>query len=142
MNEKSTISGSFAGPRYEVRDVTVWRIVLLGVGLVVVLVLALGGSDVLVSLLASHDRGGSHPSASAVSPPPPKPVLQPDPHRDLVELRRSEDARLHSYQWIDRRTGVVRIPIDRAMDLVAAQGLGPSSEATHPAQPASPQPPR
>ena len=39
---------------------------------------------------------------------------------------------LHTYGWVDRRAGIVRIPIDRAMDLLAAQaghspGGGPGS---------------
>ena len=31
--------------------------------------------------------------------------------------------RLNSYAWIDRETGTVRIPIERAMDLVAERGV-------------------
>lgn len=31
-------------------------------------------------------------------------------------LDREDDVHLHSYGWIDRTHGVVRIPIDRAMD--------------------------
>jgi hypothetical protein len=34
-----------------------------------------------------------------------------------------EDATLNSYAWVDRAAGIVRIPIDQAMDLVAASGL-------------------
>jgi hypothetical protein len=31
--------------------------------------------------------------------------------------------RLSSYGWVDREAGIVRIPIDRAMDLLAERGL-------------------
>jgi hypothetical protein len=30
---------------------------------------------------------------------------------------------VHTYGWIDRNGGVVRLPIDRAMDLVLERGL-------------------
>lgn len=36
----------------------------------------------------------------------------------LRRLRSEEQARLGRYQWIDRRAGVVRIPTDRALELV------------------------
>jgi hypothetical protein len=41
----------------------------------------------------------------------------------LQQLREAESAKLNSYGWIDKSTGVVRIPIDRAMDLLAQRGL-------------------
>jgi hypothetical protein len=53
----------------------------------------------------------------------PTPNLQIIPHDDLVALRSREEDELNTYAWIDRRAGVVRIPIERAMDLVAAHGL-------------------
>jgi len=36
----------------------------------------------------------------------------------LTVLRAREDAQLHSYQYIDRAKGTVRLPIERAMDLL------------------------
>jgi hypothetical protein len=53
----------------------------------------------------------------------PKPNLQTSPHDDLVAFRAREDVELNSYGWINRTSGVVRIPIDRAMDLIASRGL-------------------
>lgn len=41
----------------------------------------------------------------------------------LRELRQSEQQRLTNYQWIDEPAGIARIPIDRAMDILAKQGL-------------------
>ncbi|MBV8208369.1 MAG: hypothetical protein JO041_16410 [Acidobacteria bacterium] len=56
-----------------------------------------------------------------VSPPPP--VLQPDPVADLHQMRAQEDQILQGYAWIDQRSGKVRIPIARAMQLLAERGL-------------------
>jgi hypothetical protein len=54
---------------------------------------------------------------------PPEPRLQTDPREDLRALRQAEDDVLQSYGWIDKNTGVVRIPIDRAMQLTLERGL-------------------
>jgi hypothetical protein len=54
---------------------------------------------------------------------PPEPRIQADPHLDVWRLRANEDAVLNSYGWADRQAGTVRIPIDRAMDLLVERGL-------------------
>jgi hypothetical protein len=51
------------------------------------------------------------------------PRLQVSPPVDLQEFRDHEEAELHSYGWINRTAGVVRVPIERAMDLVLKEGL-------------------
>ena len=44
-------------------------------------------------------------------------VLEPV-SEDYLNLRAREEGQLHSYQYIDRATGKVRIPIERAMELM------------------------
>jgi hypothetical protein len=56
-------------------------------------------------------------------PFPPAPRLQTDPARDFENSRAADDALLTSYGWTDRKDGVVRIPIDRAMELTAKRGI-------------------
>jgi hypothetical protein len=41
----------------------------------------------------------------------------------LAELRAAEDGDLNSCGWVDRNAGIVRIPIDRAMQLILERGL-------------------
>jgi hypothetical protein len=53
----------------------------------------------------------------------PEPRLQIAPREDLRELRAREEAELGSYGWIDKTNGLVRIPIDRAMNLLVQRGL-------------------
>jgi hypothetical protein len=60
---------------------------------------------------------------------PPEPRLQTTPRQDLRDFRAQEDAILESYGWVDKNAGIVRIPIERAMQLTVEQGL--------PARPAS-----
>lgn len=59
----------------------------------------------------------------AMSVPPPN--LQAMPIQDLTAFRRREDGVLHSYGWVDKEAGVVRIPIDEAMRILAERGLPP-----------------
>ena len=52
---------------------------------------------------------------------------------DLQEIQAKENARLHSYQWVDSEAGVVRLPIDRGMELLAAEfAAGKLSYSTEP----------
>ena len=53
---------------------------------------------------------------------PPEPRLQTRPLDDLRTLRARDQSLLDGYGWVDRRAGVVRIPIDRAIDLLAERG--------------------
>ena len=53
----------------------------------------------------------------------PEPRLLVRPGASLAELRAAEDSDLESYGWVDRASGVARIPIDRAMQLLLERGL-------------------
>jgi hypothetical protein len=47
-------------------------------------------------------------------------VLAPE-SQALTSLRNREDEELHSYRYLDRDKGTVRLPIERAMQLVVAE---------------------
>jgi hypothetical protein len=54
---------------------------------------------------------------------PPSPRIQPDPRVDLRNYAESQEKLLNTYGWIDRQNGIVRLPIDRAMELLLERGL-------------------
>jgi hypothetical protein len=54
---------------------------------------------------------------------PPDPQLQPHPAQDMQQWRAAEERALHQYAWKDPDKGVVQIPVERAMDLIAQRGL-------------------
>ncbi len=54
---------------------------------------------------------------------PPTPRLQVDPSVDLDQIRQSQNELLNSYGWADQATGKVRVPIDRAMDMLIERKL-------------------
>ncbi len=54
----------------------------------------------------------------------PTPRLQTDDgNQDIIDLHAREDVLLENYSWADRSKGKLRIPIERAMELIAARGL-------------------
>ena len=56
---------------------------------------------------------------------PPLPRLQVYPVRHWKDFQTAERERLETYGWMDKSTGAVHIPIERAMDLIAERGIGP-----------------
>ena len=109
-----------AGPGYEVRDTNIRTVTLFGVGLVLLVVVA------NVLLLRVYDQLYKQREPRETPTPAENLAAQ------LQTLRRTEHAALGGYGWVDRKAGVVRIPIDRAIDLVAQrgvpQGKGPQTE--------------
>jgi hypothetical protein len=61
-------------------------------------------------------------------PPMPEPRLIVTPGQDLQTLRKQEDDVLQSYAWVDKDQGIARIPIARAMEILAQKGLPARTE--------------
>jgi hypothetical protein len=53
----------------------------------------------------------------------PSPQLEIDERGQLDKIRIDEEQTLSTYDWVDQKAGTIRIPIDRAMDLIAQRGL-------------------
>jgi hypothetical protein len=53
----------------------------------------------------------------------PRPNLQTQPFKDIYQLRQGENQTLTSYGWVDKDSGVTRIPIDRAIDVMLQRGF-------------------
>lgn len=58
----------------------------------------------------------------------PSPQLEIDERTQLDQIRLHEEDTLATYGWVDRQAGIVRIPIERAMDLIAQRGLPTRSQ--------------
>jgi hypothetical protein len=63
------------------------------------------------------------PSNARVDATFPAPRLERNERLEINDFRLHEEQTLHSYGWVDQQAGVVRIPIDRAMQLIAQRGL-------------------
>ncbi len=85
--------------------------------------------------LAHHRKKVSAPTLPIeahgyVEPPPPR--LQRSPRSDMKEMNRYEDWELSHYHWVDRKNGIVAIPIEKAIDLVASQGIPATNGVANP----------
>lgn len=98
-------------------------LVALGVVLVVTAALMWGLSVLLREEIEARDPAPPVLPEARTPLPPPEPRLQTHPEADLRRLRSEEEAVLDGYAWVDRAAGVARIPIERAMELVA-EGRG------------------
>lgn len=54
-----------------------------------------------------------------------QPALQANPAKTMKKFKQEQLDQLSSYGWVDKGQGVVRIPIEAAMDLAVKKGLFP-----------------
>jgi hypothetical protein len=117
-------SGKGSGPGYETRDANVRGLVIFGLGMfaTIALVFVLAAS-VFRYFAKSQSLGPPASPFADLRTLPPAPRLQVEPREDLEHLRARENEKLNGYGWVDPKAGIVRIPIDHAMDLLLRQGL-------------------
>lgn len=115
-----------AGSGHEHREanlsIIIWGAVGLVVATIIIMVLVWG----MFNILKKTDQTESaEQQVSPLAIPgqlPPEPRLQVRPYEELQVLRAHEEDVLSHYGWQDQKNGIVRIPIDKAMDIVARQG--------------------
>ena len=59
----------------------------------------------------------------------PEPRLERNERVEINDFRLKEEQTLNSYGWVDEKAGVVRIPIERAIELIAQRGLPTTPKA-------------
>ncbi len=125
MAEKQTIDPRSRERGHEVTDLPAGRIMafLAALGLACLLFTwAAAGVVKLLRTRADAVAPELHPLAEARQVPP-APRLQIDVRTDVDGLRARSRDLLETYGWVDRDAGVVRIPVERAMNLLAERGL-------------------
>ncbi|MDR3402361.1 MAG: hypothetical protein P4L99_07665 [Chthoniobacter sp.] len=121
--------------RYERRDFNARTISFYALGLVIVCVVsavAIWLFEKELNRFFGYPGHASWTSSPVMIAPPPR--LQTDPARELAAMRAEEDAILQNYGWVDRSNGVIRIPIDVAMQRLLERGL-PVRQSPPPATP-------
>lgn len=112
------------GPGHEKRDVNYRMVVIFGISLTLTLLAVIFGMRLVFGHFARTQPLGAPPTPFQTGRAlPPEPRLQTEPKSDLQLTRGEQEQLLNSYGWSDQGTGKVRIPIDRAMDLVLQRGL-------------------
>ena len=117
--------------RYEHSDISALKVLFTGVGILL-------GTWAIVSMLylfyafLVNEKMATAPGAPVRAAgrtlEPPQPRLETSSVRDLAALRAAEDKQLNGYAWADKQKGVVSIPIERAMDLIAQRGIPPQKD--------------
>ena len=124
---------------HETTDANIRNLIIFGVGLSLLVIAGLVVSRTVFNYFVGHQ--GLGPPASPfenVRMLPPEPRLQVTAPQGLKQYRAAQDEILNSYGWVDQHAGVVRIPIDRAMDILLQKGF-PVRNATPKKQGASKQ---
>jgi hypothetical protein len=109
---------------HETSDANIRNLIIFGVGLSLLVVGGLLVSGIVFHYFAGHQ--GLGPPASPfenVRMLPPEPRLQVSAPKDLKQYQAAQGKILNSYRRVDQKAGIVRIPIDRAMDILLQKGL-------------------
>src|SRR3974377_27029 len=112
--------------RHEERDINVWAIGKVGIGLILTTIASI--LIVLGVFRFLQVQYAAHPPAqpALIQEPgqlPPEPRLVPDEPETLQEVRAAEDQILNGYSWADQQHTLVKIPINQAIDKVLQKGL-------------------
>lgn len=124
---------------YEQSDANIgWILVggallLVSIGITVVAVSIFGAASTGLPVTLGHPTDLVNRLTPAPTPPPPR--LETAEGQDYAAYRATAERQLSSYGWVDRQAGVVSIPIERSMDLLAARGLPTRPTASGAAEP-------
>ena len=103
--------------QHEQSDANIRNVLRFGIGLFALMIVAM----VAMWLLFSYLAGGRPPQKApqvAQQEVPAGPLLQVKPPVEFRDIRAKEEQILNTYGWEDRQMGVVRLPIERAMELL------------------------
>jgi hypothetical protein len=110
---------------HELSDLRPDYIAIFGIALTAVIVAATVVASLLIHFKAAEfsRQETPLPRLAQEREATPGPRLQVGANKDLRQMRAGEDAVLNSYGWVDKDSNIVRIPIHRAMEILAKQGL-------------------
>lgn len=131
MNETTPTHAPSPNGGYEKSDASAGSLTKFGLGLAAVAVVVFLLVFAMFKFLGRQQKSAQpakHPLAEAAQAPP-GPRLQVTPEADIENFRAKEDSLVHSYGWVMKDAGVVRIPVDSALAIVARRGLPVRGEA-------------
>lgn len=133
------------GGDYEQRDIRITDVVYFLIGLAIALVFVYFIAKGLFWYLNTRYETEQPPVSPLVSAAPtdtrrippqfgnnyekyleqdfPAPQLEINERTELNDIRLREEDTLSTYGWVDQKSGTIRIPIERAMDLLVERGL-------------------
>jgi hypothetical protein len=122
-------------PGYETRDANVGGVYNFLVILSVILVctaLVCWGLFRFFSASDASDRAATSPFADTRQVPMGV-QLQVNPREEWLKYRGEQERALESFAWENKANGIVRVPIEQAMDILMKKGLPVQGETSAPA---------
>jgi hypothetical protein len=112
-------------PGYETHDANAGGAFKFLVALGIVLVVAALTCWGLFRYFSAHakDQAASESPFADTRQLPLGPQLQVNPREDWLKFREEQEKSLETYAWENRSTGIVRVPIEEAMELLVKKGL-------------------
>lgn len=110
---------------HEESTVDLKPIIAFAVIMVVVTIFSFAAMGFMLDFLKLNQKRNDVPLSplANANPMPPAPRLQVSPGQDLKHTRQTMDVLLNSYHWVDKDAGIVGIPVDRAIQVLAEKGL-------------------
>jgi hypothetical protein len=114
---------------FEPRDVPPRGVAYAVVGLIAGIAVSAALVGGLFVVLQRTEATPPAPPLEAAHPPPPPPRLEIAPATDRAAVEAAAQHLLQGYAWTDRAGGRARIPIERAMQILAAGGWPDTAKA-------------
>ena len=114
--------------RFEPKDVNARNVVLTGASVLIGAWVVVCLMYLFFSFLQNHKEAATEPPipvAAQRAAVPPEPRIQASPRTDLQHYEAQQDYLLTHYLWVDKSKGIVAIPIERAMEVIAQRGIPP-----------------
>ena len=109
---------------FERRGINIRVLAWIGAGIIAAaIVMHFGLYWLYWGFTTEQTRAGVPSSVQNLPPQSAEPQLQVYPVADMKQLRAEQEQKLNSYGWINREQGIVRIPIEQAMSIIAGRGL-------------------
>lgn len=109
---------------YERRDANIPALLKLALGMAIVIAITLVAVKWTFNIFEKFMPLGEPAAPFEQSRQlPPSPMIQAAPHMELKDYCVVQENNVKGYAWVDQQQGIVRIPIDRAMELTLQKGL-------------------
>jgi hypothetical protein len=115
---------------YEPADVNIRGVLAVALGCSIFVALAAAALIGLSSMFETLRPPVETSPLARVEIQPPEPRLEANPQVTLDRVRAREGQLLNGFGWVDRDAGIARIPIHRAMAILAERGWPKTPEPT------------
>jgi hypothetical protein len=126
MDEHTKHPRPSPGAGHETTDVNIWAVGKFGIALIVITALSIG---LLIGVFRYFQSREGEPIAVDPVKTFPSPQLEQSEPTDLQQFHETEDKVLNTYAWVDPQKGLIRIPVNQAIDLLAKRGLPTRQQA-------------